>query len=210
MIPVIGREDRHFESPSPQRGTAASFGYVFFCSKVPYPALLPLSKYECLVDCNADNDGPEDFVQQTFFGELQRVVRLDLPKSLHIHQPQDETLLLAHIKTCNATENDDGFWEYSTMKPSPHFVDLTTISCVVGRVFDRGQWSFIDRSGSTAHVEMASPHSSSQASDVTDFSTSDESDSELVSSSEESLMSVSSTADSVVMDLDTSTTNPSE
>ena len=122
----------------------------------PLPHLTtPHSKYECLVDRNTDNDEPEDFTQQTFFGELQRVVRLDLQKSPEIHQPQDETLLLAHIKTCNATENDDGFWEYSTMKSSPHFVDLTTISCVVGRVFDRGLWSLIDRSGSTAHVEMA-------------------------------------------------------
>ena len=138
------------------------------------------------------------------------MVQLDLPKSPEIHQPQDETLLLAHIKTCNATENDDGSWEYSTMKPSPHFVDLTTISCVVGRVFDRGQWSFVDRSGSTAHVEMASPPSSSQGSDVTDVSTSDESDSELVSSSEKSLMSVSSTADDVAMDLDASPTESSE
>ena len=61
------------------------------------------------------------------------------------------------------------------MKPSPYFADLKTILCVVGRVFDRGRWTFVDRSGPTAHVEMASPPASSQRSDVTDFSTSDES-----------------------------------
>ena len=96
------------------------------------------------------------------------------------------------------------------MKSSPHFVDLTTISCVIGRVFNRGQWSHIDRSGSTAHVEMASPPSLSQGSDVTDFSTSDESESKLVSSSEKSPMSVSLMADGVTMDLDTSLTDSSE
>ena len=70
MILLIGREDRHFKSLSPQQETAASFGYVSFCSKVPYPTLPPLSKYECLIDRNTDNNRPEDFIQQTFFGEL--------------------------------------------------------------------------------------------------------------------------------------------
>ena len=89
------------------------------------------------------------------------------------------------------------------MKHSPQFADLMTISCVVGRVFDQGQWTFVDRSGPTAHVEMASPPSSSQSSDVTDFLTSDESDPKQLSSPEESQMdSVSSPADSTLMDLD--------
>ena len=112
-------------------------------------------KYMCLIDCNAENDGPEDLVQQTFFGELQRIVQLDLPRSFEIHLPKGETILLAHIKTCDATENEDSFWEYTTMKPSPHFVDLGTIVCVISRVFDRGYWTFIDRSGPMAHIEMA-------------------------------------------------------
>jgi hypothetical protein len=163
-------------------------------------------KYECLVDCNADNEGPEDLIRETFFGELQRVVQLDLPKSSELHHYQDETILLAHVRTCNAIENDDGFWEYTSINHSPHFVDLKTIACVVGRVHDRGRWTFVDRSGSTAHAKMASPPSSSQCSDVTDFSTSDESDSSPGSLSEGSLMSGSSPADAngSPMDLDTS------
>lgn len=179
-----------------------------FCPISFFDPLTP-PKYECFVDQNTNNNEPEDLVQQTFFGELQRVVQLDLPKSFEIHQPQDEIVLLAHIKTCDATENEDGFWEYSTIKPSPHFVDLNTIVCVVGRVYDRGRWSFVDRSGPTVHVEMATSSLSSQSSDVTDFSTSDESDSELVSSSEASLMSVSSSNDGSPMNLDTSSTGSS-
>lgn len=128
------------------------------------------------------------------------MVRLDLPKSLEIHHPQDETILLAHIRTCDATENEDGFWEYSAMKPSPHFVDLKTIVCVVGRVRDRGRWSFIDRSGPAAHVEMASPPPSSQCSDVTDLSTSDGPESSL----ESSTASDSSSTDGSMMDIDAS------
>ena len=97
------------------------------------------------------------------------------------------------------------------MKHSPYFVDLTTISCVVGRVFDREKWTFIDRSRPTAHVEMASPPSSSQSSDVTDFSTSDESDPEHVSSPEELPMDLdSSPADGTPMDLDMASTGSSE
>jgi len=89
-------------------------------------------KYKCLIDRNADNNEPEDLVQQTSFGELQRVVQLNLPRSPELHQPQDETVLLAHIKTCDAIENEDGFWEYSTLRPVPHFVDLKAIACVIG------------------------------------------------------------------------------
>ena len=193
---------------TPQRGTAALSRYVVIrsLSFLNLPASL---KYECLVDRNTDNDGPEDPVQQTFFGELQRVVRLNLPQSLEIHQPRDETVLLAHVLTCDATENEDGLWEYSTMKTAPNFVDLGAIACVVGQVYDRGRWTFVDRSGPTAHVEMASPSSSSECSDVTDFSTSDESDSGSESSSESSPRSNFSPANGSPMDLDASSTGSS-
>jgi hypothetical protein len=199
--PTVGR----IATLSPQQGTPALSGYVpnvplsFFISQTSL-------KYECLVDRNADNKGPEDLIQETFFGELQRVVQLDLPKSSELHHYQDETILLAHIRTCNAIENDDGFWEYTSMNHSPHFMDLKTIACVVGRVRDRGRWTFVDRSGPTAHAKMASPPSSLQCSDVTGFSTSDESDSGPRSLSEGLLMSGSSPVDAngSPMDLDTS------
>jgi len=115
-----------------------------------------------------------------------------------------------HIKTCEATENEDSFWEYSTMKPSPHFADLKTIVCVVGHIHDQGHWTFIDRSGPTAHVEMASPPLSSQSSDITDFSTSDESDSDSSSSLEVSPMFISSSTNGSLMDLGTSSPGSSE
>ena len=91
------------------------------------------------------------------------------------------------------------------MRPSLHFIDLKAIACVVGRVYDRGRWSFIDRSGPTAHVEMASPPSSSQCSDVTDFSTSDDSDSALDSSQTSS----SPSSKGSPMDVDVSSTGSS-
>ena len=88
------------------------------------------------------------------------------------------------------------------MKPSPHFADLNSIICVIGRVYDRGRWTFIDRSGPTANIRMASPPSSSQCSNITNFSTSDKSESELGSASGSSPMLWSSSTSGSPMDLD--------
>ena len=129
------------------------------------------SKYESLVDKNASNNLPEDLVTETFFAQLLRIVRLDLPRSPELHRPKAETVLLAHVVTCNATQNEGRQWEYSAMGKT-HFIDLNLIQCSVGRVLDRGKWKFIDRSGPTAHIEIASPAMSSQSS-ITDISTSD-------------------------------------
>ena len=93
------------------------------------------------------------------------------------------------------------------MKRPLHLIDLNTIVCVVGRVRDRGHWTFVDRSGPTAHVKMASPPPSSQGSDCTDFSTSDESETGSGSpSNSDSPMSDSSPSgiNDSPMDLDTS------
>ena len=123
------------------------------------------------MDRNASNNLPEDLVIETSFAQLLRVVRIDLPPSPELYHMKAETVLLAHVITCNATRIDDGHWEYSTMGKT-HFIDLNLVQCGVGRILDRGKWKFIDRSGPTAHIEIASPATSSQSS-TTDISTSD-------------------------------------
>lgn len=95
------------------------------------------------------------------------------------------------------------------MKPSLHFVDLNTIICIIGRVYDQGCWSLVNKSKPTAYVEMVTPSLSSQSPDVTNFSTSNELDSELVSSSETLLMLISSSNNSSLIILDTSSTESS-
>ena len=105
-------------------------------------------------------------------GARQRIVRLDLPPSRKLHHLKAERLLLVHVVTCNATKNEaSDQWEYSTMGKT-HFIDLNLVQCSVGRIFDQGKWTFIDRSGPTAHIEIASPVTSSQSS-LTDFESSD-------------------------------------
>ena len=137
MAQVTGFVGRLFVRRSPQ------CSFVRVCHS-PLSDLLhlvsPPSKYECLLGRNVDNDGPEGPVQRTFFfGELQRVVRLDVRK-------EDRSILkpmqfrgFRKVKTYEATQNEDGFWEYSSMKPSPDLADLNTIACVVGGVFDPGR-----------------------------------------------------------------------
>ncbi|KAF9649280.1 hypothetical protein BDM02DRAFT_3233041 [Thelephora ganbajun] len=123
------------------------------------------------MDNNASNDLPEDLVVETSFTQLLCIVQLDLPPSPELYHPKVETVLLAHVVTCNTTRNEDHQWEYSTMGKT-HFIDLNSIQCSVGRVLDRGKWRFIDRSGPTAHIKIASPATSSQSS-ITVASTSD-------------------------------------
>lgn len=122
-----------------------------------------LLKYESLVDRNTSNNLPEDLVMETFFVQLLRIIRLDLPPSSELYCSKPKTLLLAHVVTCNATQNEDGQWEYSTMGKT-HFIDLNLIQCSVGQALDRGKWKIIDRSEPTAHIKIASPASSSQSS----------------------------------------------
>ena len=114
------------------------------------------------------------------FAQLLRIVQLDIPSSPDLYHLKPETVLLAHIVTCNATQNEDNQWEYSSMGKT-HFIDLNLVQCSVGRVLDRGKWRFVDRSGPIAHIEIASPTTSSQSS-ISGISTSDGVDSDSSSS----------------------------
>ena len=142
------------------------------------------------------------------------MVQLNLPRSHEIHQPQDKTVLLVHVKTCKVVKNEDSFWEYSSMKPSPHFMDLNTIVCIVGRVWYQGCWTFVDRSRPTAHVKITSPPLP-QCSNMTDFSTFNESesgsgDSKSLSGSSLSLNYPVNNLDGALMDVDTSSGGSSD
>jgi hypothetical protein len=91
---------------------------------------------------------------ETFFGELQRIIRIDLPATAYLNLKGPQTLFLAIVKQCNATRTGGGFWEYTTLG-GLEVVDLGFIPCVVGRIFDRGRWFIIDRSGERAHADVA-------------------------------------------------------
>jgi len=89
----------------------------------------------------------------TFFGELQRIVKINVPTAPQLNLKEPQTLFFAIVKQCNGTRNNDEFWEYTALG-GLEAVDIGLIQCVVGRVFDRGKWVIIDRSGDHAHADI--------------------------------------------------------
>lgn len=111
-------------------------------------------KYELLVDKHARfaRRAPE-YITQTYFGRLEAIYEVPLCAD-PIFGPNSvpEVLLMAAIKPCNATcDTKTGLYSYKDFKPI-EVVDLQTIQAVVGRVFDRGSWTIIDRSGELARA----------------------------------------------------------
>ena len=110
-------------------------------------------QYEATVDRNANarNKTP-DMVLKTYFGELQRIVKIDVPATPQLNLKGPQTLFFAIIKQCKAIQKE-GFWEYTTLG-GLEAVDIGLVQCVVGRIFDRGKWVIIDRSGDCAHADI--------------------------------------------------------
>ena len=65
-----------------------------------------------------------------------------------------ENLLLASIKNCRIErDNDLDMHYYRNEDGYTEVVDISAIQCLVGRVFDHGWWTIIDRSGKLARAE---------------------------------------------------------
>ena len=92
-------------------------------------------------------------VLENFFGELQRIVKIEVSASPRLGLKEPQTLFFAIVKQCNATRSREGFWEYTTLG-GLEAVDIGLVQCVVGRVFDRGKWVIVDRSGERAHADI--------------------------------------------------------
>ncbi|PPQ78936.1 hypothetical protein CVT24_012460 [Panaeolus cyanescens] len=96
------------------------------------------------IDTLANQNNGTRFVEKTFFGQLKRIILIDVRKNRRLNIDHDETAIFAYIQTCNASERN-GVYSYKEMGRDD-LVDLCTLRCVVGRVWDRGQWTFVDRS----------------------------------------------------------------
>jgi len=92
-------------------------------------------------------------VLATFFGELQRIVKIDVPATSHLNLKEPATLFYAIVKQCNAKQSKEGFWEYTELG-GLEAVDIGLVQCAVGRILDRGKWVIIDRSGERAHADI--------------------------------------------------------
>lgn len=85
-----------------------------------------------------------EFEPQNFFGQLQRILVLDLPSTLQLNLATPTTIILALIKNVKATLTNNIY--YYKGPGVDEVVDLTTVQCVVGRIWDRDEWAIIDRS----------------------------------------------------------------
>ena len=57
---------------------------------------------------------------------------------------EPEEVFLALVKTCDSEQDEHGYWKYSNLGHL-EFIDLATIKCTVGHVYDWGVWYIVDR-----------------------------------------------------------------
>jgi hypothetical protein len=79
-----------------------------------------------------------------FYGELKSVVMIEVPFSEAL-QIRARTIIFAIIQPANIDETHSGI-PYYTKMGRIEAVDLNTVQCLVGRVYDRKKWAIIDRS----------------------------------------------------------------
>jgi len=81
---------------------------------------------------------------QNFFGQLKRILLLELPSAPRLNLDGPTTVILALIREVKTTLGK-GIYYYKEFGIE-EVVDMKTVQCVVGRVKDRGEWAIIDRS----------------------------------------------------------------
>lgn len=109
-------------------------------------------QYELLVDKHARQKRRRpEYEARIYFGRLESIYEVSLPADTAFG-PNPQILLLAAVKPCNTTiDNKTGLYSYKEYKPI-EVVDLQAVQSVVGRIFDRGVWTIIDRSGELARA----------------------------------------------------------
>jgi len=77
-----------------------------------------------------------------------------MPATQDLRLDSPETVILASIKNCPIEHHNDlDMHYYRNVDGYTEIVDIAAIQCLVGRVFDRGWWMIIDRSGKLARAE---------------------------------------------------------
>ncbi|KAK2463507.1 hypothetical protein APHAL10511_004258 [Amanita phalloides] len=85
------------------------------------------------------------FECHTFYGQLLRILVVEVPADIS-QSKRRETVLLAVICDVKVKSRDPmlNIVHYKDMGPVT-VVDLKTVECVVGRVYDHGSWAIVDR-----------------------------------------------------------------
>ena len=111
-------------------------------------------QYQLLVDRFAHQRcRTSQFEIQDFYGQLLRILIITVSESQD-DQILPQTLVYALIKSViliNPTT--DGIKYYEDFGPM-EFVDLNQVKCVIERIMDRRRWAIVDRSTSSARIDV--------------------------------------------------------
>jgi len=119
-----------------------------------FPDLLTQRQYELYVDKfrNQRRKKPK-FELKTFYGQIQHIILLKMPAAEELRLDSTETVILASIKNIAIKRSIDlDLHYYQNEEGYTELVDITAIQCLVGRIFDRGWWTVVDRSGKLARA----------------------------------------------------------
>lgn len=112
-------------------------------------------QYELRVDQHARHHNVVPvFDGNTFFGQLERIIVLHVPRAPAIGHLEDSTVILLDVHMCHTTIGIGGFAQYCPSGGGVHeIVDANGLRAVVGRIKDRGKWVFVRRKGGIEHAD---------------------------------------------------------
>jgi hypothetical protein len=99
----------------------------------------------------------ERLVPVTRYGQLLRILGLQLKASPLLNTTKTTTILLAVIQSCklsgsHASLDIHYYPDGAAGRGFTEVVDLQCVQCVVARALDRKEWGIMDRSGSLARA----------------------------------------------------------
>jgi hypothetical protein len=113
-------------------------------------------------DQNAEKtyeEADEDMKLKPFFGEVQRVLEIRMPKARELGIKKPETVVFVEIQSCDMEPTRApgklrgvDIWLYPGMEDGTEIIDLTTVQCLVGRIRWDGWWAVFDRSGAAKRI----------------------------------------------------------
>ncbi len=102
----------------------------------------------------------EELELVTFYGCLEHIIYIHFPPSahrdLHIQNEADTHIILAVIHNVVVDESLRELHQldihFSSCKGKLDVIDITSVQCLIGRVFDGDRCTLIDHSGSLVHA----------------------------------------------------------
>ncbi|KAJ6559311.1 hypothetical protein B0H10DRAFT_1845888 [Mycena sp. CBHHK59/15] len=92
------------------------------------------------------------FQPKTFYGQLQHIFVVKIPRAWELQLTEETTLILVAIRTCEVNTHNDLDMHYYQKDGRLEVVDMTSVQCLVGRfkTTNGKHWVIVDRSGNLA------------------------------------------------------------